>query len=239
MLSYGCADFMTLALTATSRTEVGRQATRVRNSGNIPAVIYGNGIASRNVTLGVSEFRKVYREAGKSTLLDVAIDGAEPLKALIQEVQPNPLTLEPQHVDLRQIKMDEELTIDVPLEFINEAPAVKELAGTFVHALDTVKVRCLPANLPHEIQVDISSLKTFEDTITVADLILPSGVKIIDEGDIVLATVTPPLTEDQLKKLEEGAAIDVTAVKTEAEEKKAEKEAEEAASATAEETPKA
>ncbi|MBI4139189.1 50S ribosomal protein L25 [Candidatus Uhrbacteria bacterium] len=216
---------MTFALTATSRTERGRQAKQVRAKGRIPAIVYGHGIEPRALSLGVSDFRKIYRDAGKSTLLDLAVDGGQPLKVLIQDVQPNPLTLEPLHVDFRQVKMDEALTVDVPLSFINEAPAVKELAGTLVHALDTIQVRCLPADLPHEIRIDLSALKTFDDMITVADLPLPNGVTVLEEKDVVLASVTPPLSEDQLKKLEEGVTIDVAAVKTEADEKKAEKEA--------------
>jgi len=220
---------MTLTLTAATRTDLGRQATKVRNAGRIPAVVYGHGIEPKAISLPTSEFMKLYRDAGTSSIIDVTVDDGKAVKALIQEVQLNPLTMKPQHVDLRQIRMDEELTVEVPIEFINESPAVKELAGTLVRPFETLTVTCLPADLPHEIDVDLSKLKTFDDVITVADLVLPKGVKVAQESQTTIATVTPPMTEEQLKKLEEEGKTDVTAVKTEAEEKKAAEEAEKAA----------
>ncbi|MFH1078585.1 MAG: 50S ribosomal protein L25 [Patescibacteria group bacterium] len=217
---------MTRTLTAASRTDLGRQATKVRNAGLIPAIIYGHGIEPKAVSLGMSEFIKLYRSAGSSSVIDVSIDGTEAVKALVQEIQLHPLTMRPRHVDLRQIRMDEEITVDVPIIFANDAPAVKELAGTLVHPYETLTVSCLPADLPHEITVDLSVLKTFEDTITVADLALPKGVKVAEVATTTIATVVAPMTEEQLKKMEEESKVgDVTAVKTEAEEKKAAEEA--------------
>lgn len=229
---------MTFSLTAANRTEVGKRVKNVRTAGQIPAVIYGPGIEPKAIQVGVTEFRKLYRSAGTSSLIDVTIEGAAPVKVLIQDVQVNHLSMEPQHIDLRQIRMDEELTVDVKLVFEGEAPAVKELAGTLVHAYDSLTVTCLPADLPHEIKVDLSCLKTFEDAITVANLVLPKGVTVAEEPTVTLATVVAPLTEEQLKKMEEEASADVTAVKTEAEEKKAEEEAKKAEEAAATEAAK-
>ena len=220
---------MTLTLTAATRTDLGRQATKVRNAGRIPAVVYGHGIEPKAISLPTSEFLKLYRDAGTSSIIDVTVDDATAVKALIQEVQLNPLTMKPRHVDLRQIRMDEELTVEVPIEFINESPAVKELAGTLVRPFETLTVTCLPADLPHQIDVDLSTLATFEDVVTVADLVLPKGVKVAQIPTTTIATVTPPMTEEQLKKMEEEGKTDVTAVKTEAEEKKAAEEAAKAA----------
>ncbi|MCI0479692.1 50S ribosomal protein L25 [Candidatus Uhrbacteria bacterium] len=229
---------MTPTLTAASRTDLGRQAKKVRDAGQIPAVMYGHGIEPKALSLGMSEFIKMYREAGSSSIIDVAIDGGAPVKALVQEIQLHPLTMRPDHVDLRQIRMDEELTVDVPLVFVNESPAVKELAGTLVRPYETLTVTCLPTVLPREIAVDLSKLKTFDDAITVADLALPEGVKVEEGTDVTIATVTPPMTEEQLKKMEEEGKADVTAVKTEAEEKKAEAEAEKAEETEGEKTEK-
>lgn len=229
---------MTFSLTAKSRTELGRGAKKVRNAGQIPAVVYGPGIEPKAIQLGVSEFLKLYRAAGTSSLVDVTVDELAPVKVLIQEVQLNPLTMKPRHVDLRQIKMDEKLTVEVPLVFEGEAPAVKELAGTLVHAYDALTITCLPADLPHQIKIDLTSLKTFEDTITVSDLVLPKGVSVAQDANVTLATVMAPMTEDQLKKLEEQGVGDVTAIKTESEEKKAEDEAKQAEEKAAEEAAK-
>jgi large subunit ribosomal protein L25 len=224
---------MTFTLTAALRTEIGKRVNAVRDAGKIPAVVYGHGIQPTSLTLGTSEFQKLYRAAGSSSLIDLTVDNAAPVKVLVQEVQLHPLTMKPQHVDFRQINMKEEFEVEVPLAFAGDAPAVKELAGTLVRAYDAVLVKCLPADLPHEIVVDLSSLKTFDDVITVADLVIPSGVTVMLDPTVSLVSVSAPLTEEQLKKMEEEGAGDVTAVKTEAEEKKEEEEAKKAEEAAA------
>jgi len=229
---------MTYALAAQSRTALGRQAKQVMETGSIPAVVYGHGTSPRSITVNLSEFRKLLRSAGTSSLIDVAIDGATPVKALIKEVQVHPITMAPVHADLHQIRMDEELTTEVPIVFIGESPAVKGMAGTLVHSIDALEVTCLPADLPHEIQVDISVLATFDDVITIGSLKLPKGVKVTEDPNVTIATVVAPLTEDQLKKLDEEANVDVGAIKTEAEEKKAVEEAKKAEEAAATEASK-
>jgi large subunit ribosomal protein L25 len=229
---------MTFALSATSRAATGKRVKDVRNAGSLPAIVYGHGTEPTPLTLGVPEFQKLYRTAGSSSLIDLSIDGAAPVKVLIQEVQPHHLTMKPHHVDLRQINMKEELEVEVPLTLINDSPAVKEMAGTLVRAYDAVPVKCLPSDLPHEISIDLSVLKTFDDSITVANLQIPKGVTILLEPEVSLVSVAAPLTEEQLKKMEEEGAGDVTAVKTEAEEKKAEEEAKVAEEAAAEEAAK-
>ncbi len=216
-----------LTLNATSR-DAARRPKDVRAEQKIPAVIYGRGTEPRVLSVPLAEFRKVYAKAGGSSLVDVVVDGSTSVKALIKEVQPHYLTMEPQHVDLHQVRMDEKMTARVPLMFTGESPAVKALGGTLIKSLDSVEVECLPADLPHEIAVDLSTLITFEDSITVASLPVPKGVLILADQNDAIATVAAPLTEEQLKKMEESQVGDVTTVKTEAEEKKAEEEAKKA-----------
>ncbi len=229
---------MSYALTAVKRTATGRRAKHVHDDGNIPGVVYGSGAEAGSIQVSRAEFRKVYRAAGMSSLIDLAVEGAAPVKAVIKDVQVNPISLEPYHIDFHQVRMDREMEAEVPLKFVGESLAVKGLAGTLVRPLDALHVHCLPADLPHEIEVDISVLNTFDDSITVADLKLPKGVTVEEEPTALVANVAAPLTEEQLKKMdEEGAAGgDVTAIKTEAEEKKAAedaKKAEEEAAAAA------
>lgn len=226
-------------LAAEPRTELGRRAKQVRLSGKIPAVMYGHGLEPKAIQVKRSDFRNIYRDAGTSSLIDIAVEGEAPVKALIQDVQVHPVSLEPSHVDFHLIRMDEKVTVDVPLAFVGESKAVKELAGTLVVPKDTVEVECLPADLPREIEVDLSALDTFDDAITVGSLKLPKGVAVLDDPEEVIANVSRPLTEEELKKLEaEAAPVDVTAIKTEAEEKKATEEAKKAEEAAAEEASK-
>lgn len=226
---------MTYALSAKPRTSMGKRSKDELAAMRVPAVMYGSGVANQSISVPRSEFIKVYRQAGYSSLVDITVEGAQPVKAVIKEIQFDPLTVEPRHIDFHQVRMDQEMEAKIPLVFVGESNAVKVDAGTLIKSLDEVEVRCLPANLPHEIQVDLSALKTFDDAITVGNLVLPKGVEVLSDASLTIATVARPLTEDELKKLEEGTVADVSQIKTEAEEKKAAEEAKKAEEASIEE----
>lgn len=226
---------MTYALSAKPRTSIGKRSKDELAVMRVPAVMYGSGVANQAISVPRSEFIKVYRQAGYSSLVDITVEGAQPVKAVIKEIQFDPLTVEPRHVDFHQVRMDQEMEAKIPLVFTGESNAVKVDAGTLIKSLDEVEVRCLPANLPHELTVDLSKLATFDDAITVADIKLPNGVELVTSPEMTIATVARPLTEDELKKLEEGTVADVSQIKTEAEEKKAAEEAKKAEEAALEE----
>lgn len=220
---------MNYAISATTRTKIGKRAKDELLVHRIPTVMYGKGVASQALSLPRAEFVKLLSAAGFSSLIDVMVDGAATVKAVIKEVQLHPLRNTPIHIDLHQVRMDEIMTVQVPLKFVGESPAVKGEGGTLVKSLLEVEVSCLPANLPHEIEVDLSMLKTFEDAITIADLKLGKGVEVTGGAALTIATVSRPMTEDEIKKMEESSIGDIAAVKSEADIKKAAEEAKKAA----------
>ena len=221
---------MKYAITATPRLNTGRRAKGDLKKMRIPAVMYGKGVSAQTISLPKSDFMKLMSAAGFSSLVDVTVEGQSSVKAVIKEYQVHPLTNAITHVDFHQVRMDEKMTVQVPLVFTGEALAVKGLGGTLIKSLDEVEVSCLPDNLPHEIIVDLSVLNTFEDSITVGSLAMPTGVEMITNPTATIATVARPLTEDELKKMEESSTADLSAIKTDADVKKeeaAKKEAEE------------
>ena len=223
---------MKYAITAETRENTGRRARDEFKKMRIPAAMYGKGVAAQVLSLPKSEFVKMYASAGFSSLIDVTVGTQSPVKAVIKEVQLHPLTNEVTHVDFHQLRMDEKMTVRVPLAFVGDSIAVKGLGGTLVKSLDEVEITCLPADLPHEIEVDLSVLATFDDSIDVAALKLPKGVEMLTESTATIATVARPLTEEELKKMEESTVADLSAIKTESDIKKeeaAKKEAEEKA----------
>lgn len=220
---------MPYAITAQPRIKLGRRAKDELKEMRIPAVLYGSGVEAKPISVGRSEFIKLYNTAGESALIDVTVGSEAPVKALIKELQLHPITTDPIHVDFHQVRMDQEIEANIPLVFIGESSAVKNDGGTLVKSMDEVTVRCLPGDLPHEIQVDLSALATFDDAVTIGSLVAPKGVEFVDDAEQTIATVARPLTEDELKALEESQVGDVSAIKTEAEEKKAAEEAEAAA----------
>lgn len=208
-----------LTLKATTRTLLGKKIKQLREQNKLPAIIYGHGIKSQPLEVEYLIFEKIYQKAGESTLIDLEVDKKKPVKVLIQDVQFNPVTDQYIHIDFHQVKMTEKMTAEVPLKFIGESLAVKEQGGVLVKNLDKIKIECLPDDLVHEIEINISQLKEFEDTIHVQELNLPQGITVLNKPEETIALVEPPRTEEELKELEEKpeAAVTEEAEKPEAE----------------------
>ncbi len=198
----------TVNLTATLRTETGRQAKQLREKGFIPAVLYGRGAENMNLSFTKGEFEKIYKEAGSSTIVSLKIDGQPPIKALILEPQYDPITDKIIHADLYKVNMKEEIHTEIPLVFVGVSPAVADLEGNLITSKDAIEVKCLPDKLVSEIEVDISSLKTFEDSIKVSDLIIPEGIEVLAEADETIAMVSEPRSDAELEEIETPATAD-------------------------------
>lgn len=208
------------ALTASLRHD---SVNHVRHRGQIPGVIYGHNVASEPVAVESRAFTHVFAQAGSTTLVALDVEGTA-RNVLIREVQYHPMNDNFLHVDFYQVRMDEALHAQVPLKFVGESAAVKDLGGILVRNIDTVEVKALPKDLPHDLEVDVSILANFNDTIHIADLKLPAGVAIINAGTDVIALVQPPRSEEELKSLEEKVKEDVESIEATAE-KKPEEEA--------------
>ncbi|HQF57268.1 MAG TPA: 50S ribosomal protein L25 [Candidatus Magasanikbacteria bacterium] len=191
------------------------RAEEIRSQGKLPGVIYGSEMKPISIMADYNNFEKLLREVGESSLVDFKIEGGETVKALIQDVQYDPVKGRMIHFDLRQINMSQEIHAKVILNFVGEAPAVKEVGGTLFKGLEEVEIKCLPQDLVSEIEVDLSVLKTCEDAIHVKDLILPKGIQIISNLDTMVAKVTPNLTEEELKAMEEASVPSVEQVEVE------------------------
>jgi large subunit ribosomal protein L25 len=214
-----------LKLEAKKRDIVGKQVKQLREEGMIPAVVYGHGVEAKNVAVDFRAFEKTLRQAGESSLVDLAINGDEAVKVLIQDVQYDPLRSTVIHADFRQVNMKEKLEANVILKLVGEAPAVKTLGAILVRNIGTIGVRCLPQYLVHEIEVDLSVLKNFDDSIKVGDITPPEGMEFMNGPEELIVLAQQPISEDELAALETKPEADVTAVKAANEEKKAERAA--------------
>lgn len=208
-----------LTLEATIRKNLGKGVKILRKKGILPGILYGSKIKNLVLEIGSKEFDKVYQSAGGSSLVSLEIEGKK-TPVLIHDVQRDPLTQKLIHVDLFQPSLEKEVTVKVPLIFDGEPPAVRELGGTLVKSISEVEVRALPQNLPHEIRIDVSQLKTFEDKISMKDLKLPEGVKFFKERETILAFVAPleKVEEELVKPIEEKVEEVKTVEKQKAEE---------------------
>ncbi|MDX9913127.1 MAG: 50S ribosomal protein L25 [Candidatus Moranbacteria bacterium] len=183
-----------------------------RAGGFIPAVLYGQGKDNKNVWVNSLEFGKVFEEAGENTVVSLEIAGGEKENVLIYDYQMNPLSGKITHIDLLRVNMKEEIETEIPLVFVGEAPVVKEKGGIFVKVLDNVEVKCLPGNMPHEFEIDLTKLVDFEDRITVGDIKVSADVEILNNPETIIASVSAPRSEEELAELNEKVEEDVTKV---------------------------
>ncbi len=188
----------TYALEATKRDITGKQVSQLRAVGQLPAVLYGFGTDIQALTLDARSFAKVYRDAGSNGLVDLSL-GDQTVQVLIHDVQIHPVTDALLHADLYAVNMREAVETEVPLSFVGTAPAVRELAGNFVANRHEVTVKALPAEIPQEIEVDISVLTTFEDGLRAKDLTIPAGVELLTDPEEMIAFVEEPMSEEELK----------------------------------------
>ncbi|MDO8650352.1 MAG: 50S ribosomal protein L25 [Candidatus Berkelbacteria bacterium] len=215
----------TVALSAHPRVLTGKKVKNLRSKGEIPGVVYGHGLDSTPISVEKVALKKAFAKAGSGTLVDLTIGEQKPIKVLFHEPQVHYLNGEPIHFDLYAVKMDEEIETTIPIIFVGISPAVDELEGNFIANRDELTIKCLPGNLIPNVEVDISMLKTFDDSIKVGDIQVPETVQIQDEMEETVALVTAPRSEEELEaELAEDKAAEEAAVGALAEEPTAEGE---------------
>jgi large subunit ribosomal protein L25 len=193
-----------IKLKVNQRIETAKAVGALRRAGNMPAVLYGKGKENQNLTVSVHDFEKMYREAGTSSIVLLEIEGNGNKNVLVQDVAYDAYTSKPEHADFYEVSMTEKITTSIPLVFIGDSAAVIDMDGTLSTNKDEIEIECLPADLPHNIEVDVSVLVDFEQAIHVSDLMVPTGVEIKDDPEETVATVEPPRSEEELAELEEA-----------------------------------
>lgn len=186
---------MVLTLKASPREILGKKIKSFREKGLLPAVIYGAGENSKPIALNLKEFERVWSKAGESSIIELEI-GGDKKNVLIAEVQRDPLKDVPIHADFQVLRMDEKIEAEVPINFIGESPAVKNLGGVLVKVLHELEIEALPADLPAVLEVDISGLANLDDRFLVKDLKLPNGVKVLASSEEVIILVEEPKAEE-------------------------------------------
>ncbi len=209
---------MSVDLRAEKREILGKKVKHLREQGFVPAEIYGAGVSNAHLSVPLKDFMKAYKEAGESTIVSLSFDDKK-IPVLIQDVVVSSLGREVEHVDFLAVKMDEEIKTEVPLEFVGEAPAVKEKSAILVKAMQEVEVEALPGDLPRSIKVDLGKLGDIGFSIYVKDLEVSDKVKILVDPQTVVASAVEQTVEEEVVV----TAPSVEDIKTEAEEKKEKK----------------
>ena len=159
-----------IRLNAKIRKELKRKTNKLKKAGKIPAIIYGEGAKNTPLEVDYKDFKKDFDQTGESSLVSLEIEGEKKERpVLIHDIQRDPVSGKFIHIDFYQASLKEEVEVEVPLVFEGLAPAVKELGGTLVKEIQEIEIKALPQNLPHDIKVDVTGLKTFEDEIKIND----------------------------------------------------------------------
>lgn len=192
-----------IKLQASKRDVLGKKVAGLRRDGLVPVVLYGKGKDNMSLSVGKKEFDRAYKMSGRSTIIQVDIDGEKTKNVLIKDVDKHPVSDSILHADFYQVSMSEKITASIPLNFVGDSVAVMDLSGSLITNKSEVEVECLPADLPHEIEVDISVLENFDSVIHIKDIKVQEGVEIKDDLEETLVFVEPPRSEEELAELEE------------------------------------
>jgi large subunit ribosomal protein L25 len=188
----------------------------------MPAVFYGKKEESTPVSVSFAEFEKVWKKAGETAVVTLQTEKGD-VEALIHEVDLDPVTETPRHADFYVFEKGHKIKVNIPLEFVGVAPAVKDLGGILIKVLHEVEIEAMPKDLPQKLDVDVSSLATFENQILAQDIKLPAGVTLVEDATEVVALVSMP------KEEKEEVPVDLSAIEVEKKGKKEEEGAEGAA----------
>jgi large subunit ribosomal protein L25 len=211
---------MSSTLTATAR-DAGKNLTNIRAEGLVPAVVYGPGRETVSISVSMRDFTKVLKEAGESGAVELKLPNGV-VTVLIHDIAYDAVRDTPQHIDFMAIDVTKPLEVSLPLEFVGVSPAVKGSLGTLVKVMHEIEVRGLSKDLPHSVEVDISSLEIVDSQITIADIKLPSGVVALGSPDAAVVLIASVKEETD----EVAAPIDFASIEVE---KKGKKEEEAAA----------
>jgi large subunit ribosomal protein L25 len=191
-----------LTLNAQPRTVVGKKVKKLRANGKMPLVIYGQGTESEPLMVDQKEYAAIYKKAGSSTLVNLKIGDKKAFKVLLYEPQRDPVKNQLLHGDIYKVKMTEKIKTEIPLNFIGISAAVDELEGNLITQRDSVEIECLPDALVSQIDVDLSTLKTFDDTIHISDITMPEGIQLLNDPEELVAMVSEPRSEAEMEALE-------------------------------------
>jgi large subunit ribosomal protein L25 len=199
----------TYKLTVEPRKVTGRKVKSLRAEDLIPGNVFGKDINSYAVQVNSDEFRKIYKSAGETAIVELSTGKAKKAPVLISNVQLHPVTGDVLHVDFRQVDLTKKVTAMVPVVLFGESPAEKSGIGTVVQQITEMEVEALPMELPEKFEVDISALTEVDSTVYVKDLKFDKGkIKLEADSEEIIAKVEPPQKEEEIAPPPEAAAAE-------------------------------
>lgn len=199
-------------LQAESRVVLGKKVKQLRAQDWTPAVVYGPDTPAKSIQIEERALSRVLQEAGSTALINLFVDKErQPNVVLARDIQRDILSNRLQHVDFYQVRLTEKVRTSPRLEIVGKSPLIESGGAVLVQILNQIEVECLPTDLVNSISVDISVLQSLEDSISLGDLAVPSGITILgDPSDTVLSIVPPraALAEEVEEEVLEGVEVE-------------------------------
>ncbi len=189
-------------LNAQVRTVLGKKVKYLRKEGQIPCTVYGKGFDAVSTQISARDFEGVFRKAGRTSLIDLMIDGYSMQSVFVQDVQRHPVTRAILHIDFKVVDLKKSVSVEVPIVAVGESPVVVRGDALLNHVLNSLMVAALPNDLPQHIDIDISSLDAMDKAIHVSDLPAQTKYKILADPSQVLLSLS------QLRAEEETPAVE-------------------------------
>ena len=179
-----------MQLKASTRELLGKRSRRLYGQGKLAAVVYGHNTKPTPLTLERLEFQKIFIKSGRTHLVDLVVDGDRTEKVLVREIQTHPRRLGPIHVDFYQVNLEEKISVEVPIHLVGESAAVKRGDADILQPLHSLRVECLPSDIPEAFEVDLTPLEEIESELRISDITLPKGVTVlIDPEELVVKII--------------------------------------------------
>ena len=196
-------------LEATPRSATGKGAARaLRRQGKVPGILYGHGREAEAVVVDTASLNRMLGGINAATaIVDVAVEGRAPVKVLIREIQRHPVRpAEILHLDLYEVRGDEEITLEVPIRLIGIPDGVRNFGGVLDHVLRELEIEVLPSNIPEHVDLDVTDL-AIGHSLFVRDIKV-TDAKVLNDPDAPICTVVAPRTEEAPAPTEEAATAE-------------------------------
>jgi large subunit ribosomal protein L25 len=185
-----------IELNVAPRQVIGKQVKALRRAGQVPVNLYGRGMKPMALQVDARSVTRVLSRTGQSRLINLNVQGqTHPQIVLAREIQREPITGSLYHVDFMAVSMTERIKVQIQVVLVGESPAAQRGEGVLVHAINSLEVECLPGDLMDAIRVDVSTLDKIDAQITVKDLKVSEGIKILADPDDMVVRVTPAREE--------------------------------------------
>ena len=212
------SDTAEIVLQAETRAVTGKKVKRLRRGGLVPANVYGRNQASRAVQAPLVEIARVFGAVDRNSVVPMSIDGADDIPVVLREIQRHPVTRDILHMDFYQVDLTRAIHSEARLVLTGDSEAVSK-GGTVVQSLELVMLEALPNDMPSSIEIDISVLEEFGQSVLIRDLVLPEGVTALTDGAVAVATaLAPRVAEEDEEEVDELELEGVEAAEGEAEE---------------------